>query len=188
MKLSTTFLLIFFLTLSYNQLHSQAYTLDKDKSGQISWTGYGEVGGYAQTGTLNVEAASLDWDVEQKLSGEITIDMKSLYHEDKELMKHLKNKDFFDVKKYPTAIFRFAQNKDKKVAGELTIKGVTGTLAFSPEITIKDERVIVKGKVEVDRTYYGIKYNSSSYFQDLGSYAIKNIFDISFELEYVLDE
>ncbi|MEO1588666.1 MAG: hypothetical protein AAFS00_15355 [Bacteroidota bacterium] len=68
MKLSTTFLLIFFLTLSYNQLHSQAYTLDKDKSGQISWTGYGEVGGYAQTGTLNVEAASLDWDVEQKTS------------------------------------------------------------------------------------------------------------------------
>ncbi|MEO1418414.1 MAG: YceI family protein [Bacteroidota bacterium] len=188
MKLLTTFLLIFFLSLSFNHLHSQAYTLDKDKSGQISWTGYGEVGGYAQTGTLDVEAASLDWDVEKKLSGEITIDMKSLYHEDKELMKHLKNEDFFDVKKYPTATFRFTQNEDQTVSGELNIKGVTGPLAFSPEITVEGGRVIVNGKVEVDRTYYGIKYNSSSYFQDLGSYAIKNIFDISFQLEYVLDE
>ena len=126
MKLLTTSITLFLLIVAYNQLYSQAYTLDKDKSKPISWTGYGEVGGYAQTGTLDVEASNLNWDAEKKVSGEITIDMKSLYHEDKELMKHLKNKDFFDVKKYPTAIFRYAQNKDKKVAVELTIKGEKG--------------------------------------------------------------
>ena len=113
--------------------------------------------------------------------------MKSLFHKDKKLMKHLKDEDFFDVKTYPMATFSFIQNDEEIVSGELIIKGVTGTLASSPEITLEEDRIIVSGEVKVDRTVYGIKYNSSSYFQDLGSYAIKNNFDITFQLEYTLD-
>ncbi len=36
--------------------------------------------------------------------------------------------------------------------------------------------------MKLDRTKFDIKYNSSSYFQDLGNYAIKNDFDLEYEL------
>jgi len=50
------------------------------------------------------------------------------------------------------------------------------------EIMKGEEGLRAKGKMTIDRTLYNIKYNSSSYFQDLGNYAIKNEFELKFEL------
>lgn len=162
----------------------QNYELDEDVSKTIHWKGYAEVGGFIQEGTIEIESSTLTITDEGKLNGEIIIMMKSIEHDDKDLSKHLKNEDFFDVKKYPFSTIRFIQKEDKSISAELEIKGVKGQLTFNPHVVIENNTVKVKGSASIDRTQYGIKYNSSSYFQDLGSYAIKNFFDIAFDLEY----
>jgi polyisoprenoid-binding protein YceI len=40
----------------------------------------------------------------------------------------------------------------------------------------------VTGTATLDRTQFGINYNSSSFFQNLGNYAIRNEFTLSFEV------
>ncbi|MEM9888177.1 MAG: YceI family protein [Bacteroidota bacterium] len=92
------------------------------------------------------------------------------------------------MKNYPTAILQFEQAATGVISGELLLKGVTGEVRFLPKVQKKGNQVIVLGDATIDRTKYGIKYNSSSYFQDLGNYAIKNDFDIAFELVYVVVE
>ena len=47
-------------------------------------------------------------------------------------------------------------------------------LKFDVSIVQNESGLIVKGTAKVDRTKFDIKYNSSSFFQDLGNYAIKN--------------
>ncbi|MEM9327787.1 MAG: YceI family protein [Bacteroidota bacterium] len=165
--------------------YGQEYKL-AENSNTINWRGYSEVGDFAQEGTIDIKSSSIVLDVNGRISGEIVINMKSIYHEDKRLNSHLKKEDFFDVKKFPTATFKFAQNDSGAVSGELLMKGATGTLTFTPTIKTEQELISVDGDLEIDRTKYGIKYNSSSYFQDLGNYAIKNNFDISFQLKYTI--
>ena len=164
----------------------QTYSLGKN-SNVINWKGYGEVGGFTQEGTISIKSSTLTVDKNGLYSGEVIIDMKSISNKDKTLVKHLKNTDFFDVKKFPTAKMSFSQTEGGSVSGELNIKGVSGNLSFIPSIKKVGDQIMVTGKATIDRTYYGIKYNSSSYFQDLGSYAIKNDFDIAFQLVYTLD-
>ncbi|MEM1324722.1 MAG: YceI family protein [Bacteroidota bacterium] len=183
---NTILIVVSLVTLMTTPLMSQNYTL-KGNTNQINWTGYAEAGGFSQTGVITIQSSEVVMDKDGKLSGKVIIDMKSLFSESKKLTKHLKDKDFFDVKKYPIAILQFEQATNGEVAGELLLKGVTGEVRFQPKIEQKGNQLTVTGEATIDRTLYGIKYNSSSYFQDLGSYAIKNDFDIGFELVYVVE-
>ena len=62
MKTLTTSFIIVLLAVGCLNLYSQDYTLDTDKSEQITWTGYGEVGGYAQEGTLDIKESKVALD------------------------------------------------------------------------------------------------------------------------------
>lgn len=65
--------------------------------------------------------------------------------------------------------------------GKLTIKGVRKPVTV--EIAVNSQHI--KASATIDRTLFGIKYNSASYFQDLGSYAIRNTFEIEADLVYL---
>lgn len=151
-------------------------------SSNLEWVGYGEVGDFSQRGNIQIKEANIRYHDTTEMSGVIVIDMKSISHEDAKLEKHLKAKDFFNVKKYPEARFQIEQMGNGVLMGSLSMNGHQSPISFAVSITESGDELRVSGKAEIDRTLFDIKYNSSSYFQDLGSYAIKNNFDLNFDL------
>ena len=129
--------------------------------------------------------------------GEVIIDMESISVDDIKheewnlsLVEHLKNEDFFDVKKFPTATLKILSSqkssiKDKlnsniEILGELTIKNITNKIPMN--LYIDFEKNISKGELIIDRTKWDIKYGSSSFFDNLGDRAIYNDFILKFDL------
>ncbi len=150
---------------------------------KVSWTGYGELGGFKQEGSIKIKSGTLLIEKDVITSAEIIIDMKTIEHADPSLSDHLSKKDFFWSKKYPTARLESTSIDNEMVSGNLSIRGVTQLIQFPYEKVKMGKNIIIKGKITIDRTLYEIKYNSSSYFQDLGNYAIKNTFDLNFEIK-----
>jgi len=91
-------------------------------------------------------------------------------------------KDFFWTKKYSTAHLDIISIVSDTVTAELTIKEITHPIHFPIDYQHRGSTIVTSGSMTIDRTLYGIKYNSNSYFQDLGNYAIKNEFDLNFEI------
>lgn len=153
------------------------------KKSTIKWTGYGEVGGYSLTGTINLKSGNFQMENNKIKSGIIIIDVKSINHSDNHLKEHLKGEDFFDVAKYPTATLvilssKLLSNNEIEITGNLTIKKITKPIVF----IIKQNQNTFSGKITIDRTIFGVQYNSKSFFDNLGDQAIKNDFDLEFKL------
>lgn len=166
---------------------AQQYKLNPKKS-KVEWIGYGEIGDFKQQGTIDVKEGSITLEDKTIKSAKLVIDMKSISHPDKSLSKHLAKKDFFWSKKYPTAQLDIVAIENDTVTADLTIRGITKPINFPMQLEQEGTSIIAKGTMTIDRTIYDIKYNSSSYFQDLGNYAIKNEFDLNFEVVFDFDK
>ena len=154
-----------------------------NKKSIIKWTGYGEVGGYSLSGTINLKFGNFQLENNKIKSGTIIIDVKSINHSDNHLKEHLKGEDFFDVPKYPTATLvilnsKLLSNNEIEITGNLTIKKITKPIVF----IMKQNENTFLGKITIDRTVFGVQYNSKSFFDNLGDQAIKNDFDLEFKL------
>lgn len=102
--------------------------------------------------------------------GEFIIDINTIKNLDIEnkdgregLVDHLKNEDFFDVKKFPTSKLVITQVKyhdstHLKIHANLTIKGITIPIDFQAEVDYNKEQMTTKFKI--DRTRWNINYNS----------------------------
>lgn len=161
-----------------------------DTSSNISWTGYGELGGYSLTRSIKLKNADIQMQGDTLQRADITIDMASITHENKDLEIHLKDGDFFDVTKSTTAIFeteniQYINDSSANAIGKLTVKGITKTIIIPLKITKNSTVKAIKAKIIVDRTLFGIKYNSKSFFGNSGDKAIKNNFDLAFTLEVI---
>ena len=92
----------------------------------------------------------------------VTIDTTSLYSDNDRLTGHLKSPDFFDVAKYPTAVFETTSisgtGDNASVKGNLTLHGVTKEISFPAKIEVKDDAVTVKAEFSINRQDFGIKY------------------------------
>ncbi len=86
----------------------------------------------------------------------ICIDTKTINTKSKKRDKHLKNKDFFEVEKYPTICFvseTIEKNKGNYlVKGKLTMHGITKTITIP--LNYKDN--VFLGEFELDRRDYEI--------------------------------
>lgn len=146
----------------------------------ISWTGYAEAGSYAPTGSIKVKNGLISLkNGKLQAGGFLIIDMASINQENKELENHLKNDDFFAVDKFKTATFKISQVKGGIMSGIMTIKGISKAINFPYSLRKSSKGYVFSASLQIDRTQFNIKYNSSSYFQDLGNYAIKNEFDLN---------
>ncbi len=162
---------------------AQEYMIVKEES-SANWTGYGEVGGFKQSGTISLLDSKIITDNGAIQKGKLVFNAKDIQHENKDLEKHLKAKDFFFTRKYPEIIFELESITGSQAQGTLSIRGKSNNENIACQINYDGDFIIVSGKAEIDRTKYDIKYNSSSYFQDLGNYAIKNVFDLEFNLVF----
>ena len=167
---------------------AQNYELEASKS-QLSWTGKAAFNAYSLSGRLKAENAQLKIADGQLLSANILIDMKSLEAENKDLQKHLRSKDFFEVKKYPEAFFVLTESSPftagrQRLQGNLIIKKQSHPAEIQIEIMEQQGKYVVKGSMKIDRTQYGIYYNSPNVFTNLKEQAIADEFELNFSLEF----
>lgn len=181
LKINLFFVSLLLLLSGFKNNVFVAYTVDAKKS-TIQWKGYAKVGKYSPSGTLKVKYGSITFDGKLLTAGKLVIDMTTLKHDNKQLETHLKGTDFFDVVKYPEAVFVFTSIKNKTVSGKITIRNITHEISFPISVKDTNDQLALMGNLKIDRTQFDIKFNSASYFQDLGSYAIRNDFDLSFLL------
>lgn len=92
----------------------------------------------------------------------VVIDMTTTWSDNDRLTGHLKNADFFDVEKFPNAIFETLSIKDapsgSTVTGNLTLHGVTKKIVFPAKIAVAPESVTVNAEFAINRMDFDIKY------------------------------
>lgn len=164
------------------------------KNSVIKWVGYKVTGQHEGTITLRNGELNFD-DTSNLIGGKFVMDMTTINTTDLEggskerLDNHLKNDDFFSVKKYNTADLVFKkvtkQKNDSKIIvylidADLTIKGITNPITF--KINISDNSAYAN--LKIDRTKFEIKYGSSSCFDGLKDRAIYDEFDLQVNLKF----
>ena len=177
--------LLSFLLLA-NLNFAQEYTLNIEASA-LKWTGHAAIGNYAPTGALTPKSGVFNL---SEGAAEIIIDMQTLTAEDADLENHLRTKDFFQVKKFKTARFTLTDELkiiDQKTTlkGELTIKNQTHPIEVPIKVEEFENGITVSGTLSVNRTKYGIIYNSPNFFENLKDQAIGDVFEIEFHLVFV---
>ena len=103
------------------------------------------------------------------------------------LIGHLKSDDFFGVAKYPQSTLEvkkvdFKSGNVYHFTADLTIKGITSPVEFDAEVIETSGQLTATGVLTVNRTKFGIKYGSGSFFEGLGDKMIYDDFTLSFKL------
>ncbi len=160
------------------------------KSSTISWVGKKVTGQHS--GTLAVKDGALVFKKTKLAGGTINVDMTSVSVTDlkagegkEDLEGHLKADDFFGTTKFQTAKIIFKTIATKAVGvytivADLTIKGITNPITFDLTTTANS----ATSSLKVDRTKYGIKYGSGTFFQNLGDKTISDEFELNVALKF----
>jgi polyisoprenoid-binding protein YceI len=173
--------------MSFTKPAPTPFVVDAAKS-TFKWTGKKVTGshwGYIKfsAGTINVEKGAL-------VGGTFTVDMNSIDCQDlqpgkgqEKLVGHLKADDFFGTATFPTSTLTIksatAQGSNLyDVKADLTIKGITSEITFPATVSIAGGALTAAAKFNIDRTKFGIKYGSGSFFENLGDKAINNEFEV----------
>ena len=162
--------------------------VDVSKS-TINWVGKKVTGKHE--GTINLKEGALVFDGKKLVGGNFTVDMSSIIVTDLQggskakLEGHLKADDFFGTDKYETSKLVFKKIATKEngtytVYADLTIKDKTNEVVF--DIVVKENTATAA--VVIDRTKYGIEYNSGSIFDGLGDKAIYDDFTLNVVLSF----
>ena len=185
---STAVAIIAIITMSFTVIKQETKEIKTSES-KINWVGKKEIGN-DHMGTINIQNGTLVFKEDKLVGGEVNVDMNSISVTDLEgdsknkLEGHLKSADFFGTEKFQSSklVFTKVEGKDGKfkVTGDLTIKGITESIVFDLNI----DGNTAAAKLDVDRTKYGIKYGSSSFFDNLKDKAIKNDFELNVNLVF----
>ena len=151
---------------------STKYMVNTDES-VIEWAGYKPTGSHV--GTINIESGVFtvnDGDLE---SGTFVINMGSLEEseDNQRLEGHLKSADFFEVETYPSAAFEITgyEMVDGKamLSGNLTMKDTKNNVTFPVTTTQDGDTITLTSEMfTIDRSKWNVKYQSKSFFSDLG--------------------
>jgi polyisoprenoid-binding protein YceI len=153
----------------------------------FKWTGKKLAGthwGYVKftDGSLQIQKGAL-------VGGTFNVDMNTIDCQDtqgewgQKLVGHLKSDDFFNAEKFPksTLFIKSVTTKGANqydVVADLTIKGVTKDVKFTATVITTGGTATATANFNIDRTAYGIRYGSGSFFDNLGDKAIDNNFNV----------
>ena len=65
----------------------------------------------------------------------------------------------------------------------MTIRGVSQEVSIPVMLSKKGKNYLLKADFKINRTDYGIKYNSKKFFKNLGDHLIKDQFEIALSLK-----
>jgi polyisoprenoid-binding protein YceI len=153
-----TLVIVAFMTFSFTTAEGDKKEIKLENS-TVVWKGYKVTGSHE--GTISIKSGHLIFE------------------------GHLKSNDFFGVEEFPTAALSFktvtAVGKNAyDVTGDITIKGKTETVLFTVSVYGSKANVSLK----IDRTKYGVRYGSTSFFDGLKDKAIYDEFDLVADLEF----
>ena len=192
-------LLLSVLALSFNVFAADAKKADKKAAAAATAETYkvdtaastiewkGKKVAYGHNGTLKVQSGEFQVEKNMIKSGNVVADMKSIANVDikeekdnKKLVGHLSSPDFFNVEKYPTSEFKVtsvtpSKGKDEVVIkGDFTMIGQTHPVEFQATVKFENGTATGQGTLKIDRTVWGLKYNSGNFFKDLAADKIIN--------------
>ena len=143
----------------------------------VHWWGYkiAKTEASSHDGTVKVKSGNVVMKGNHVAGGTFILDMTSINATDltgeyqTKLNNHLKNGDFFEVDKYPTATYTITsvkKNKDQvynyTVSGNLSVKGKTNAVSFPAKISyIKGVVNLVSDKFAIDRQKFDVAYKSA---------------------------
>ncbi|MDN5213803.1 YceI family protein [Fulvivirgaceae bacterium BMA12] len=176
------------------EIEAGAYNVDT-KATTVGWIGRKIA--YSHNGTVGLANGVLEFSDSGLSGGSFKLDMNSIKNIDltdqkknAKLVGHLKSADFFSVKDHPTVSFKITSVEKKadgdnnyKISGDLTIKGITHPLSFPAKIQSKGGEVTASAKMTFDRAKYNVKFQSGSFFENLGDKAIYD--DVEMEVSLV---
>ena len=167
-------------------------TLWVDKlNSNVQWIGRKVTGEHS--GRIQLAGGFIVKGDEKLNSGEILMNMQSITVGDIEdpkwnqkLVDHLKNDDFFNSEKYPTAKFVFNRFKgkgaDTHVSGEMTIRDKSVLTNLILNVVVDADSSYATGSINIDRSLFDVKYGSGSFFEGLGDKMIMDDFTLNFKL------
>ena len=177
-----------FMAFSFTTLNEGKKEI-KIENSKVVWKGYKVTGSHE--GTIAIKSGFLNFNTDQLIGGEFTIDMTTISSTDLEgeykgkLDGHLKSADFFGVENFPTAKLVFTEVKSSgknsyEVSGNITIKNITEPVSFDLSVYGNKANAALK----IDRSKFDVRYGSSSFFDGLKDKAIYDEFDIVADLEF----
>lgn len=146
----------------------------------IGWTGRKPAGHHV--GTLGVKSGELTINGDKLVAGTFVLDMNKIINTDiadatmnGQLVGHLKSADFFDVAKFPEGKFEITSVEElqndsisHKISGNLKLKNVEKNISFGANISKEGNSYkAVSVPFTIDRTQWGITYQSKNIFKDL---------------------
>jgi polyisoprenoid-binding protein YceI len=166
---------------------SKDYTVSTEES-SVLWSAEGV--GHGHNGSINIASGSVSMENDVLTAGEIVIDMPSLLVLDIEdsvknagLYGHLTTGDFFNVAVFPKAKLVITDAADmSNVKGNMTIKEVTEEITFSLSTAEVEGGLELSTTLNIDRTKFGVTYNSGNFFEDLGDHLINDEFTLEIKL------
>lgn len=167
------------------------YNVDT-RASVVSWRGSMLLGANAHTGYIYFSRGELMVENDQFAGATLEVDMNTMeddhHRADNNLIKHLKDPDFFDVKKFPFSSISTSQvesttGDDKKITGNLTIKGISNPVSFPAKLEITDGMLNANGRLVIDRTKWGVHYKSGKFFDLLADQTMSD--SIEFQIKIV---
>jgi polyisoprenoid-binding protein YceI len=186
-------LIIAFFFFGCGTATAQKYFIIDRKESVVTWKGSSLEG--AQSGYAYISKGKLMIENGRLKSGTVEIDMNKTegpgHGTGNNLISHLKGPDFFDVKKFPFStivITRVASvtGENIKVTGNLTIKNIKHPVTFPAKIAFKNGILKANGKLIIDRTLWGIRYNSGKFYDNLADQTISDF--IEFQINIVANK
>lgn len=151
-------------------LNAQEKLAINPQKSNIHWYGYYTFYFGGHDGTIDIKEGHFIKTKDKISGGEFIIDMTSIKSTDikneeanKSLVDHLKDPDFFDVKKYPKGKLvitkvEYHDATHAQIHANLSLKGVTAPIKFQAEFNFEAQTMTTKFKI--DRTRWGVNYNS----------------------------
>ncbi len=171
------------------------YALDT-KASVIKWQGE-YVGGVAEAGTVSLSSGSATVEGGSITGGNFVIDMATLSttNNNQTLLDLLKSDEFFGVAGNPTATFElrsFAPSSPVGatlgryvIGGNLTIRSKQQPISFIATVLPIEGGLSMQGSFAINRADWEIKYNSPTFFQNLGDKAIRDAVSVELDLKAV---
>jgi len=165
---------------------------------EVAWMGQ-KITGSGHDGTIAVKEGVIYVFDEKLWGGKMVIDMNQIVVVDitdpdmnARLKGHLESDDFFSVETHPEATFEIiafeaVENAGEgqpnyRISGNLTIKGITHSLAFPATVSHSDGKITASADFDFDRSLYDVRFGSGRFFENLGDNLINDNINLKIDL------
>lgn len=168
---------------------NEKYVVIDTTESVVTWKGSNTFGPY--TGYVYISKGELMIENSQLTGGTVEVDMNTIENQNHKsnngFIEHLKDADFFDVKKFPFSTIVITKVtsinvEEKEIRGDLTIKGITHPVTFPVKMEMKDGIVKASGKLVIDRTKWDVRYKSGKFFDNLKDQAISDSIEFNMQI------